>query len=103
MTFPKSVFLFYTSTLPYTLSKIAGQQCNTILVASAMRKYKRYAGRKIQAGRMIGSIAINRPRLFVHWRQGKVGAFALWERCEVRASRTVLRELRLVSALKSAV
>jgi hypothetical protein len=27
VTFPKSVFLFYTSTLPYTLSKIAGQQC----------------------------------------------------------------------------
>jgi len=26
VTFPKSVFLFYTSTLPYTLSKIAGQQ-----------------------------------------------------------------------------
>jgi RNA-directed DNA polymerase len=49
---------------------------NATLVAWAMRKYKRYAGRKIQAGQMIGSIAIKRPRLFVHWRQGRVGAFA---------------------------
>jgi Retron-type reverse transcriptase len=49
---------------------------NATLVAWAMRKYKRYAGRKIQAGQMIGSIAIKRPRLFVHWRQGTVGAFA---------------------------
>jgi hypothetical protein len=34
---------------------------NATLIAWAMRKYKRYAGRKIQAGQMIGSIA-NKPR-----------------------------------------
>ena len=49
---------------------------NVTLVAWAMRKYKRYAGRKTQAGRMIAAIAIKRPRLFVHWHQSKAGAFA---------------------------
>ena len=49
---------------------------NATLIAWAMRKYKRYAGRKIAAGRMIGSIANKRRRLFVHWHQSKVGAFA---------------------------
>ena len=49
---------------------------NATLVAWAMRKYKRYAGRKIQAGRMIESIANKRPKLFVHWHQSGVGAFA---------------------------
>jgi len=49
---------------------------NATLVAWAMRKYKRYAGRKTQAGRMIAAIAIKRPRLFVHWHQSKAGAFA---------------------------
>jgi hypothetical protein len=42
----------------------------------AMRKYKRYNGRKIQAGQMIGSIASKRRKLFVHWHQSTVGAFA---------------------------
>ena len=41
-----------------------GESINATLVAWAMREYKRYAGQKIRAGRMIGSIAINRPRLF---------------------------------------
>ena len=49
---------------------------NATLIAWAMRKYKRYAGRKIQAGQMIGSIAIKRRRLFVHWHQSSIGAFA---------------------------
>jgi RNA-directed DNA polymerase len=49
---------------------------NATLVAWAMRKYKRYARRKIQAGRMIESIAKKRPRLFVHWHQSSVGSFA---------------------------
>jgi len=49
---------------------------NATLVAWAMRKYKRYAGRKIQAGQMIGSIATKRRRLFVHWHQSSIGAFA---------------------------
>jgi hypothetical protein len=49
---------------------------NATLIAWAMRKYKRYAGRKIQAGQMIGSIANKRRRLFVHWHQSSIGAFA---------------------------
>ena len=49
---------------------------NATLVAWVMRKYRRYAGRKIQAGQMIGSIANKRPRLFVHWHQSSVGTFA---------------------------
>ena len=36
---------------------------NATLIAWAMRKYKRYAGRKIQAGQMIGSIANKRRRV----------------------------------------
>jgi hypothetical protein len=44
--------------------------------AARMRKYKRYAGRKTQAGRMIAATAIKRPRLFVHWHQSKAGTFA---------------------------
>jgi group II intron reverse transcriptase/maturase len=49
---------------------------NETLIAWAMRKYKRYAGRKIQAGRMIGGIANKRRRLFVHWHQSSTGSFA---------------------------
>jgi hypothetical protein len=49
---------------------------NATLIAWAMRKYKRYNGRKIQAGQMIGSIADKRWKLFVHWHQSTVGAFA---------------------------
>jgi Group II intron, maturase-specific domain len=35
-----------------------GESINATLVAWAMREYKRYAGQKIRAGRMIGSMAI---------------------------------------------
>jgi hypothetical protein len=49
---------------------------NVTLVAWAMQKYKRYAGGKTQAGRMIAAITIKRPRLFVHWHQRKAGTFA---------------------------
>ena len=58
-----------TKTKPYNIDKR--------LVYDAYKAVnKRYAGRKIQAGQLIESIAIKRPKLFVHWRQGKVGAFA---------------------------
>lgn len=49
---------------------------NATLVAWVKRKYKRYKGRKTQASLMISSIAIKRRNLFVHWRLGKVSAFA---------------------------
>ena len=49
---------------------------NATLIAWAMRKYKRYKRKKIQAGLMIEVIANKRRRLFVHWRLGHTGAFA---------------------------
>jgi RNA-directed DNA polymerase len=49
---------------------------NATLVAWTMRKYKRYKGKKIQAGRKLWSIAYKRRRLFVHWHQSSNGAFA---------------------------
>jgi hypothetical protein len=49
---------------------------NATLVAWTMRKYKRYAGRKTRASQLIRSIAIKRPKLFVHWHRSSVGAFA---------------------------
>ena len=60
----------YTPTAMYPLWKYV----NATLVAS-VRKYKRYAGRKIQASQIMGAGAIKRPRLFVHWRLSRVGAF----------------------------
>jgi retron-type reverse transcriptase len=49
---------------------------NATLVAWVMRKYKSYRGAKIQAGRLIESIAVKRRRLFVHWELGITGMFA---------------------------
>jgi len=49
---------------------------NATLVAWVMRKYKRYMGRKTRASQLIGSIAIKRPELFVHWHRSSAGAFA---------------------------
>jgi RNA-directed DNA polymerase len=49
---------------------------NATLVAWVMRKYKRYRGAKIQAGRLIEVIAVKRRRLFVHWKLGVTGMFA---------------------------
>jgi group II intron reverse transcriptase/maturase len=49
---------------------------NATLVAWAMRKYKRYKGRRIEAARMIKNIAIRRRRLFVHWQLGVTGTAA---------------------------
>jgi hypothetical protein len=49
---------------------------NATLVAWVMRKYKRCTGRKTRGSQLIASIAIKRPKLFVHWHQSSVGAFA---------------------------
>ena len=49
---------------------------NATLRAWVMRKYKRYAGRKTRASLMLHSIYNKRPKLFVHWHQGDIGAFA---------------------------
>lgn len=49
---------------------------NKTLVAWAMRKYRRLKGHKTRASRFLEGIAERQPFLFVHWRQGTVGAFA---------------------------
>jgi len=49
---------------------------NATLVGWAMRKHRRLAGHKTQAGRLIETIAIRRRRLFVHWRLGITKSFA---------------------------
>jgi group II intron reverse transcriptase/maturase len=49
---------------------------NQALVAWAMRKYKRYRGRKIQTCRMVEAIAIKQAGLFIHWQQRSGGGFA---------------------------
>jgi hypothetical protein len=41
-----------------------------------MRKFKRFKGRKIVAGRFFERLATERPDLFVHWQNDMVGVFA---------------------------
>ena len=49
---------------------------NHTLVAWAMRKFKRFKGRKIRTGRFFERLAKERPDLFVHWQNGMIGVFA---------------------------
>lgn len=49
---------------------------NLTLVGWAMRKYKRLRNRRTWAAKFIERISENNPRLFVHWRNGMIGAFA---------------------------
>src|ERR1041384_1561812 len=49
---------------------------NQTLVAWAQRKFKRFKGHKILAGRFFERLAKERSDLFVHWRTGMVGVFA---------------------------
>jgi hypothetical protein len=49
---------------------------NHTLVAWAMRKFKRFKGRKILVGRFFERLAEARSDLFVHWQNGMVGVFA---------------------------
>jgi len=49
---------------------------NKTLVAWAMHKYKSFRGHKTRAMNFLLRIAEKQPNLFVHWREGMVGAFA---------------------------
>lgn len=49
---------------------------NKTLIAWAMRKYKTFRQRKTKASIFIEKISKQRPKLFVHWRNGMEGAFA---------------------------
>ena len=48
---------------------------NKKLVSWAMRKYRRLKGRKIRACIQMRKVAKERPGMFVHWRNGMIGAF----------------------------
>ena len=49
---------------------------NQLLVAWAMRKFKRFKGHKVLVGRFFERLAKEQPNLFVHWQNGMVGVFA---------------------------
>ena len=49
---------------------------NLTLRAWAMRKFKRFATKKIRAGRFLERMAREHADLFVHWRLGLTGVFA---------------------------
>jgi hypothetical protein len=63
-----------------------------MLLAWVMRKFKRFKAHKIRTSRFLQKLPQENAGLFVHWQLGMTGTFARWERCEARASRTVLRE-----------
>jgi group II intron reverse transcriptase/maturase len=49
---------------------------NLTLVGWAMRKFKRFQGRKVAAARFLEKLVRIQPALFEHWRIGMIGAFA---------------------------
>ena len=49
---------------------------NKMLVAWAMRKYRRLKGHKTRASRFLEQLSEKKPYLFVHWQKGMAGAFA---------------------------
>jgi group II intron reverse transcriptase/maturase len=49
---------------------------NLTLRRWAMRKFKRFAGRRVAAARFLERLVKTRAELFVHWRIGMIGAFA---------------------------
>ena len=49
---------------------------NLTLVGWAMRKFKRFQGRKVGAARFLEKLVRIQPALFEHWRIGMSGAFA---------------------------
>ena len=66
---------YYGRYAPSALSPLL-RYVNHTLVAWAMRKYKRFKGRTIRAGRFFERLATVRSDLFVHWQTGMVGVFA---------------------------
>ena len=49
---------------------------NKTLVAWAMKKYKRFKGRKTKAAKALEAIVEREPQMFVHWSKGMIGSFA---------------------------
>ena len=49
---------------------------NRTIIAWAMKKYRHLRERKTEAVKFLERICKRDPGLFVHWRQGLIGAFA---------------------------
>ena len=49
---------------------------NLTLRAWVMRKFKRFAAKKVRAGRFLERMARDHADMFVHWRLGRTGGFA---------------------------
>ena len=49
---------------------------NQTLLAWAIRKFKRFTGRRVAAARFLERLVKTRADLFVHWHIGMIGAFA---------------------------
>jgi RNA-directed DNA polymerase len=49
---------------------------NQTLLASAMRKYKRFKAHKVRASHFLQRLVRDQASLFVHWRSGMAGTFA---------------------------
>ena len=62
----------YTPSALFTLLRYVNQT----LLAWAMRKFKRFQHRKIQASQFLQRLAREKADLFVHWQLGWIGAFA---------------------------
>jgi len=56
--------------------EIMVRHVNLTLVGWAMRKFKRFQGRKVGAARFLEKLVRVQPALFEHWRSGMIGAFA---------------------------
>ena len=65
---------------------------NQKLKAWIMRKYKRFRFHKTRASLFLRKLAQHNVDLFAHWQSFGTATFTWWERCELRGSRTVLRE-----------
>lgn len=65
---------YYGSYYPSAMAPV-WRHFNKTLVMWALRKYKKLKG-KMRAAKLIERVAQENPQLFVHWRRGKVGAFA---------------------------
>jgi RNA-directed DNA polymerase len=66
---------YYGRYAPWQLEPML-RHVNLTLRRWVMRKFKRFAGRKVAAARFLERLVKTRANLFVHWRTGMVGAFA---------------------------
>jgi len=66
---------YYGRYNPWALEAML-RHVNLTLVGWAMRKFKRFQGRKVGAARFLEKLVQTHPALFEHWRIGMIGAFA---------------------------